>query len=225
MSTGPRRGHKCGPRPCRVAVPADDGLTVGEQCAVAARYLARAHWRAYNVRELGDVVVLWLEGEVAFRVYELSHRGRLDLSGRDVVDRRIAGRARRRRERFAKRCNTSSQHVIARQWRRRNSAVRSPGRDGAGRMDAQNSAREIVGGSTAGHYLAILERFYVRARRPAARSGLSRPRLLLAWRHTSRVSSNKTFDHPRLSTWRCMSTWWRASGAATRRAGRPPGGK
>ncbi len=67
------------------AVPANDGRTVGEQCAVAARYLARAHWRAYNVRELGDVVVLWFEGEVAFRVYELSHRGRLDLSERDVV--------------------------------------------------------------------------------------------------------------------------------------------
>jgi hypothetical protein len=67
------------------AVPINDGRTLGEQCVVATRYLTRAHWRAFNVRELGDEVVLWYEGEVTFRTYELSHRGRLDLSERDVV--------------------------------------------------------------------------------------------------------------------------------------------
>jgi hypothetical protein len=66
------------------AVPCYDGLTVGEQCVVALRFAARSHWHELSVREFGDDVVLWSRGEVAFRGYELSHRGRLDLSGRDV---------------------------------------------------------------------------------------------------------------------------------------------
>ena len=67
------------------AVPCYDGLTVGEGCVVALRYLLRSHWHDLNVRELGDDVVLWAIGEVALRGYELTHRGRLDLSGRDVT--------------------------------------------------------------------------------------------------------------------------------------------
>jgi hypothetical protein len=67
------------------AVPCYDGLTVGEQCVVALRFAARSHWHELSVREFGDDVVLWSRGEVAFRGYELSHRGRLDLSGRDVT--------------------------------------------------------------------------------------------------------------------------------------------
>jgi hypothetical protein len=67
------------------ALPASDGRSIGEQCVVLLRYVTRSHWRTLNVRELGDDVVLWCGGEVAFRGYELSHRGRLDLSGRDVA--------------------------------------------------------------------------------------------------------------------------------------------
>jgi hypothetical protein len=67
------------------AAPAGDGLTVGENLFVAARFVARSHWFELTARELGDDVVLWARGEVAFRGYELIHRGRLDLSGRDIV--------------------------------------------------------------------------------------------------------------------------------------------
>jgi hypothetical protein len=66
------------------ALPGGDGRTGGEQCAVAIRFVLRQHWRSLNIRELGNDVVLWCGGEVAFRGYELSHRGRLDLSARDV---------------------------------------------------------------------------------------------------------------------------------------------
>ena len=66
-------------------LPGGDGRTVGEQCAVALRFFLRQHWRTLNARELGNDVVLWCNGEVAFRGYELSHRGRLDLSARDVA--------------------------------------------------------------------------------------------------------------------------------------------
>lgn len=67
------------------AVPAYDGLTVGEQFVIALRYFFRSHWSAVTALEFGDDVALWANGEVAFRGYELVHRGRLDLSGRDVM--------------------------------------------------------------------------------------------------------------------------------------------
>jgi hypothetical protein len=67
------------------AAPAGDGLTVAEYALVAARYAMRSHWFELTARELGDDLVLWARGEVAFRGYELVHRGRLDLSGRDVT--------------------------------------------------------------------------------------------------------------------------------------------
>jgi hypothetical protein len=67
------------------AAPARDGLTVAEYALVAACYAMRSHWFEFTARELGDDLVLWARGEVAFRGYELVHRGRLDLSGRDVM--------------------------------------------------------------------------------------------------------------------------------------------
>ena len=67
------------------ALPAGDGLTSGETIIVAARFSARSHWCDLVMRELGDDVVLWARGEASFRGYELVHRGRLDLSGRDVT--------------------------------------------------------------------------------------------------------------------------------------------
>ncbi|HEV3268501.1 MAG TPA: hypothetical protein VGZ68_08870 [Acidimicrobiales bacterium] len=67
------------------AVPCYDGLTLGEACLIALRFLFRSHWHELSVREFGDDVVLWAVGEVSFRGYELKHRGRLDLSGRDVT--------------------------------------------------------------------------------------------------------------------------------------------
>jgi len=67
------------------AMPCYDGLTIGEACWVALRYVLRSHWHELSAREFGEDVVLWSQGEVAFRGYELVHRGRLDLSGRDVT--------------------------------------------------------------------------------------------------------------------------------------------
>jgi hypothetical protein len=67
------------------AAPAGDGLTAAEYALGAVRYLARSHWFEFSARELGEDLVLWARGEVAFRGYELIHRGRLDLSGRDVA--------------------------------------------------------------------------------------------------------------------------------------------
>jgi hypothetical protein len=67
------------------AAPAGDGLTVAEYALLTVRYLTRSHWFEFTARELGDDVVVWARGEVAFRGYELVHRGRLDLSGRDVT--------------------------------------------------------------------------------------------------------------------------------------------
>lgn len=67
------------------AAPVGDGLTVAEYALVATRYVTRSHWFELMARELGDDVVLWARGEVAFRGYELGHRGRLDLSGRDIA--------------------------------------------------------------------------------------------------------------------------------------------
>jgi hypothetical protein len=68
------------------AVPTYDGLTAGEQLMVVLRYFLRSHWSAVSALEFGDDLALWANGEVAFRGYELVHRGRLDLSGRDVIN-------------------------------------------------------------------------------------------------------------------------------------------
>ncbi len=67
------------------AMPTHDGRTLGEQFSIALHFALRPHWRALNARELGGDIVLWCGGEVAFRAYELVHRGRLDLSGRDAA--------------------------------------------------------------------------------------------------------------------------------------------
>jgi hypothetical protein len=67
------------------AVPSFDGRTIGEHGALAMGFLVRSRWSDINVREFGEDIVLWAHGEVSFRGYELVHRGRLDLSGRDIA--------------------------------------------------------------------------------------------------------------------------------------------
>jgi hypothetical protein len=67
------------------AVPMGDGQTVGEVIVVTMRYVARSRWRYMTIREFDDDIVLWAPSDVVFRAYELDHRGRLDLSGRDVT--------------------------------------------------------------------------------------------------------------------------------------------
>jgi hypothetical protein len=66
------------------AIPMGDGQTVGEVIVVIGRYITRSRWRYMTIREFGDDLILWAPSDVAFRAYELDHRGRLDLSGRDV---------------------------------------------------------------------------------------------------------------------------------------------
>lgn len=57
--------------------------TLGERALGLARYLGRSRWSGVSVLELGEDVALWAKGEASVRAYELEHRGRLDLSGRD----------------------------------------------------------------------------------------------------------------------------------------------
>ena len=67
------------------AVPTRDGQTLGEATVVAIRFLGRSHWHDVSVREFGDDMMLSAPDVVAFRGYELEHRGRLDLTERDAV--------------------------------------------------------------------------------------------------------------------------------------------
>jgi hypothetical protein len=65
--------------------PVRDGQTLGEALIVTMRFLCRSRWHDVSVREFGDDVMLSAPNVTTFRAYELDHRGRLDLSGRDVT--------------------------------------------------------------------------------------------------------------------------------------------
>ncbi len=65
------------------AVPLNDGLTSGERVLIALQYRARTRWTSIEASCVGAQVRLRARGEVRFHGYELRHRGRLDLSGRD----------------------------------------------------------------------------------------------------------------------------------------------
>lgn len=67
------------------AVPAGDGQTLGEAVVVVVRFLCRPRWHDVSVREFGDEVMLSAPEVATFRAYELDHRGRFDLSGRDAA--------------------------------------------------------------------------------------------------------------------------------------------
>jgi len=86
------------------AMPVADGLTLAEWALVVVRYASRSHWRHCGVLDTGDECTVWAGPSVSVRTFELEHRGRLDLSGRDehvaralanVVDALGAARARR----------------------------------------------------------------------------------------------------------------------------------
>lgn len=67
------------------AVPTRDGQTLGEALVAVMRFLCRSRWHDVSVREFGDDVMLMAPDVATFRAYELDHRGRLDLSGRDTA--------------------------------------------------------------------------------------------------------------------------------------------
>jgi hypothetical protein len=68
-----------------LAAPTSGGPTMAEILATTLCFLARSRWNSFSVREFDDDVLLFAPHDVAFRAYELDHRGRLDLSGRDVA--------------------------------------------------------------------------------------------------------------------------------------------
>lgn len=68
------------------SVPAYDAMTLGEVLVVVTRHQIRTRWVQISAIEIDGDVQLSAGVGVAFRGYELSHRGRLDLSGRDVIN-------------------------------------------------------------------------------------------------------------------------------------------
>lgn len=62
------------------------GLTGGELLMVVVLFRARSRWQRVGTSREGDVVELSAGGTAVFRSYELDHRGRLDLSGTDIVN-------------------------------------------------------------------------------------------------------------------------------------------
>ena len=65
------------------AVPSNDGLTSGERLLIAVQYLSRVRWTLISASCIGGEVRLHGRGDVRVRGFELRHRGRLDLCGRD----------------------------------------------------------------------------------------------------------------------------------------------
>lgn len=152
------------------AVPCYDGLTVGEGCVVALRFVFRSHWHEFTVREFGDDVVLWAVGEVTFRGYELKHRGRLDLSGRDVIIAQAlaaladASSAGRTGQHF-------SQHVVTHGTGTRSLLALPPEVLAPDGWTANNElALDVVGVGSEERSLRVLERFtYLRTKDQLAR--------------------------------------------------------
>jgi len=152
------------------AVPCYDGLTLGEGCVVVLRYLLRSHFNELNVLEFGDDVVLWARGEVALRGYELIHRGRLDLSGRDVTIAEAlaaladASSAARTGQHFSQHVVTNGAHVAT----LLTLSVDMPAPDGWTMNNAL--ALDVVGVETNATSLQVLERFtYLRSKEQLAR--------------------------------------------------------
>jgi hypothetical protein len=66
------------------SAPVYDRLTIGELLGVALCFLFRSRWTLLSVAGLGRALRLSARGQVVVEGYELQHRGRLDLSGRDM---------------------------------------------------------------------------------------------------------------------------------------------
>jgi hypothetical protein len=66
------------------AVPTNEGLTIGERVAIHATYIVRVKWTPLSAVRSDDCIEVRARGATSLRSYELQHRGRLDLSGRDV---------------------------------------------------------------------------------------------------------------------------------------------
>ena len=67
------------------AAPSVDGLSVAEWGEVVLRYGARSRWTSVSVDLIDEFAFVRARGDAMVRGFELEHRGRLDLSGRDVA--------------------------------------------------------------------------------------------------------------------------------------------
>jgi hypothetical protein len=65
------------------AAPTAHGLTVAERVRIGADYVARSRWTPIRVTRASGTLSLNARGASSTRGFELQHRGRLDLSGRD----------------------------------------------------------------------------------------------------------------------------------------------
>ncbi|MGB8196505.1 MAG: hypothetical protein WCF25_05825 [Acidimicrobiales bacterium] len=66
------------------AMPTSDGLTVAERARIAQSFVLRSRWTPIRVSSDDGAVWINARGEATVRSFELQHRGRLDLSGRDL---------------------------------------------------------------------------------------------------------------------------------------------
>jgi hypothetical protein len=67
------------------ATPFVDNLTLGEWLLVGVRFATRSRWTLVSVTSEGAAATLRARGTVLTQGFELGHRGRLDLSGHDVL--------------------------------------------------------------------------------------------------------------------------------------------
>jgi hypothetical protein len=65
------------------AAPTSDGLTVAERVRIVQAFMARSRWTRVRLSTGRDAVTTHARGDAVARGFELEHRGRLDLSGRD----------------------------------------------------------------------------------------------------------------------------------------------
>jgi hypothetical protein len=68
------------------ATPTKDGLTVGERLRIAFDFTVRSRWTSMRATQSNGATTINARGDATVRGYELQHRGRLDLSGRDHLN-------------------------------------------------------------------------------------------------------------------------------------------
>jgi hypothetical protein len=69
---------------CIAALPMYDGMTGAEWLRVSAGFLCRSHWCTFEARRIERGIVISAGSEARFCAFALQHRGRLDLSSRDI---------------------------------------------------------------------------------------------------------------------------------------------
>lgn len=68
------------------ALPTSNGLTVGERLRIGVAFAARSRWTSIRAKRTSNVLAIIARGESSARGFELQHRGRLDLAGRDLLN-------------------------------------------------------------------------------------------------------------------------------------------